>query len=57
MRDREKQRALKKLQQLEKLNYRDECGVPNPTPYYAVLEMRKEYLDILHGRRKERKPA
>lgn len=57
MRDRKKQKALKKLQQLEKLDIRDGAGVLDPTPYYAVLEMRKEYLDILHGKDKKKKTA
>ncbi len=39
MKDRKKQRENRKLKE-EKLNIRDYTGVLNPTPYYAVLNMR-----------------
>lgn len=39
MKDRKKQRENRKLKE-EKLDIRDYTGVLNPTPYYAVLNMR-----------------
>lgn len=39
MKDRKRQRENRRLKE-EKLNIRDYTGVLNPTPYYAVLNMR-----------------
>lgn len=39
MRNRKKQRELRKLKE-EKLDIRNNTGVLDPTPYYAVLNMR-----------------
>lgn len=51
MKDRKRQRENRRLKE-EKLDIRDYTGVLNPTPYYAVLNMRN---GINYPRKTERK--
>ena len=53
MRDRKKQRKLKKAESQkiepieEELDFRDQCGIKDPTPFYAVKRIvRKERIAI-----------
>lgn len=44
MKNRKRQRENRRCKE-EKLDIRDYTGVLNPTPYYAVLNIRKDYYN------------
>ena len=53
MRDRKKQRELRKLRKEEKLDFRDGSGVLDPTPYYAVQKIIRQERKTAAAARKE----
>ena len=53
MRDRKKQRELRKLRKEEKLDFRDGSGVLDPTPYYAVQRIIRQERKAAAAARKD----